>query len=167
MNIVVKNTTNENVTLRLYMVNMPITLKPNEELTLTASNDEVMKYYEKVKEQIINGNPVEVRVEIQFPLPIVDKTIEDQDLSDLIKHNVIEPSYEQDKSIKLKIIQDMLSWNCSGYATSDTSMDVTLDEDPDNNYFDMILDTDAETGDTTITFGEVVGFEDMTFINSR
>ena len=61
----------------------------------------------------------------------------------------------------------MLSWNCSGYATSDTSMDVTLDEDPDNNYFDMILDTDAETGDTTITFGEVVGFEDMTFINSR
>ena len=66
---------------------------------------------------------------------------------------------EQSQDFTLK--QGNNTFKCYLEATSNNSADIFLKDNPENNYFDIILEVDGETGDATITIGEITGFEDL------
>ena len=99
--------------------------------------------------------------ELEFPNPIPwNKEIKDDVLGGSF-NNLINDCMETEQSQDFILKQGNNTFECYLEATSNNSADIFLKDNPENNYFNITLDIDAETGDTTITIGEITGFEDL------
>lgn len=99
--------------------------------------------------------------ELEFPNPIPwNKEIKDDVLGGSF-NNLINDCVETEQSQDFILKQGNNTFECYLEATSNNSADIFLKDNPENNYFNITLDVDAETGDTTITIVEITGFEDL------
>jgi len=99
--------------------------------------------------------------ELEFPNPIPwNKEIKD-DVLGVSFNNLINDYMETEQFQDFILKQGNNTFECYLEATSSNSADIFLKDNPENNYFNIILDIDAETGNTTITIGEITGFEDL------
>lgn len=99
--------------------------------------------------------------ELEFPNPIPwNKEIKDDVLGGSF-NNLINDCVETEQSQDFILKQGNNTFECYLEATSNNSADIFLKDNPENNYFNITLDVDAETGDITITIVEITGFEDL------
>lgn len=99
--------------------------------------------------------------ELEFPNPIPwNKEIKDDVLGGSF-NNLINDCMETEQPQDFTLKQGNNTFKCYLEATSSNSADIFLKDNPENNYFNITLNINAETGDTTITIGEITGFEDL------
>ena len=134
-----------------------------EEITTFITPGE--KYVDNGKD--LNGvvqnynNNISPKLELILPDEIPwNKEIKDDELGESLSALIIAADELQD-NVDFILKQGDNIFDCYLEPTSETSAEIYLKEDPENNYFDIMNETDSESGNTTVIIGEITGFKDL------